>query len=66
MIKDAINYIAIGDFVPYLNPVSFMASAVQGFSNIEYLPFRLQTPFQAHAWAGPSYQYAIDKFIRGQ
>ncbi len=63
MINGAENYIAIGDPVPYLNILSFLGAAFRGFSDVHYLPFRLQTPFQAHAFVGPSYQQAIENFI---
>ena len=57
-IESGTNFYAAFDFVPLLNPrnVSIMMNKREC---VHYTSFRIQSPFAAHEFEGPSYQEAF-------
>ena len=62
---EGVNFCAHGDFVPSINSRN-LKTEVLNQACVKYTSFRLQSPFAAHAFEGPSYQEAFQQAIISQ
>lgn len=62
--RGAVNYVAITDFIPWLDPTNIVHAIVTGFQGITFVNPLGESPLKAHSFLGSTYQGALRESIQ--